>query len=115
MMMDLGATTIGVPVSRFCEDPDVMARGNVATWERLGQDIVFLGERGQAKTRMARLLVGLLDEEMPALAGCEISDEPYAPIYLESAILAADPSEALSDVAPRDGAPPADDDDDHDD
>src|SRR4029453_12314201 len=34
-----------------------------------GQDIVFLGERGQAKTRMARLLVGLLDAEMPALAG----------------------------------------------
>ena len=30
-----------------------------------GQDIVFLGERGQAKTRMARLLVELLDEEMP--------------------------------------------------
>ena len=30
-----------------------------------GQDIVFLGERGQAKTRIARLLVGLLDEEMP--------------------------------------------------
>lgn len=45
-----------------------------------GQDIVFLGERGQAKTRMARLLVGLLDEEMPALAGCEISDQPFAPI-----------------------------------
>jgi magnesium chelatase subunit I len=45
-----------------------------------GQDIVFLGERGQAKTRMARLLVGLLDEEMPALAGCEITDEPFAPI-----------------------------------
>ena len=45
-----------------------------------GQDIVFLGERGQAKTRMARLLVGLLDEKMPALAGCEISDDPFAPI-----------------------------------
>ena len=45
-----------------------------------GQDIVFLGERGQAKTRMARLLVNLLDEEMPALAGCEINDDPFAPI-----------------------------------
>src|SRR3981189_654878 len=45
-----------------------------------GQDIVFLGERGQPKPRRARLLVGLLDEEMPALAGCEISDEPFAPI-----------------------------------
>ena len=45
-----------------------------------GQDIVFLGERGQAKTRMARLLVGLLDEAAPALAGCEINDDPAAPI-----------------------------------
>jgi len=45
-----------------------------------GQDIVFLGERGQAKTRLARLLVGLLDEAVPALAGCEINDDPAAPI-----------------------------------
>ncbi len=33
-----------------------------------GQDMIFLGERGQAKTRIARLLVGLLDEEIPVLA-----------------------------------------------
>ena len=45
-----------------------------------GQDIVFLGERGQAKTRMARLLTELLDPEMPAMAGCEINDNPFAPI-----------------------------------
>src|SRR6266498_513922 len=45
-----------------------------------GQDIVFLGERGQAKTRMARLLVGLLDDEVPALGGCEINDDPLLPI-----------------------------------
>src|SRR5438552_12142725 len=45
-----------------------------------GQDIVFLGERGQAKTRMARLLVALLDEAVPALAGCEINDDPFHPI-----------------------------------
>jgi magnesium chelatase subunit I len=45
-----------------------------------GQDVIFLGERGQAKTRIARLLIGLLDEEMPALAGCEINDDPLAPI-----------------------------------
>jgi magnesium chelatase subunit I len=45
-----------------------------------GQDVVFLGERGQAKTRLARLLVGLLDEAVPALAGCEINDDPFAPI-----------------------------------
>jgi magnesium chelatase subunit I len=45
-----------------------------------GQDIVFLGERGQAKTRLARLLAGLLDDAVPALAGCEINDDPLAPI-----------------------------------
>jgi len=45
-----------------------------------GQDLVFLGERGQAKTRIARMLIGLLDEAMPALAGCEINDDPLAPI-----------------------------------
>src|ERR671934_742757 len=45
-----------------------------------GQDLVFLGERGQAKTRIARLLIGLLDEAIPALAGCEINDDPLAPI-----------------------------------
>src|SRR6058998_1358565 len=45
-----------------------------------GQDVIFLGERGQAKTRIARLLVGLLDEAIPALAGCEINDDPLAPI-----------------------------------
>src|SRR6059058_3503078 len=45
-----------------------------------GQDMIFLGERGQAKTRIARLLVGLLDEVVPVLAGCEINDDPFVPI-----------------------------------
>jgi magnesium chelatase subunit I len=45
-----------------------------------GQDIIFLGERGQAKTRMARSLVNLLDDEIPVIAGCEIYDNPFAPI-----------------------------------
>src|ERR687885_1514914 len=45
-----------------------------------GQDIVLLGERGQAKTRLARLLINLLDDEVPAIAGCEINDDPYQPI-----------------------------------
>src|SRR6266850_3961416 len=46
-----------------------------------GQDLIFLGERGQAKTRMARMLIGLLDDAIPALAGCEINDDPLAPIW----------------------------------
>jgi len=45
-----------------------------------GQDIIFLGERGQAKTRMARSLVNLLDEVIPVIAGCEINDNPFEPI-----------------------------------
>ncbi|CAN5829860.1 sigma 54-interacting transcriptional regulator [soil metagenome] len=47
-----------------------------------GQDIIFLGERGQAKTRMARNLVNLLDEWTPIVAGSEINDSPYDPVSL---------------------------------
>src|SRR5262249_52762547 len=68
-----------------------------------GQDIVFLGERGQAKTRMARLLVGLLDEDVPALAGCEINDAPLAPICAACRLGVAEKGEALPiDWVPRD-------------
>jgi len=45
-----------------------------------GHDIVFLGERGQAKTRIIRSLTDLLDEWMPIVAGSEINDDPYAPV-----------------------------------
>ena len=45
-----------------------------------GQDIIFLGERGQAKSRIIRSLVALLDEVTPILAGCEIPEDPFDPI-----------------------------------
>jgi magnesium chelatase subunit I len=45
-----------------------------------GQDIIFLGERGQAKSRVIRSLVSLLDDEVPVIAGCEINDNPFQPI-----------------------------------
>jgi len=45
-----------------------------------GQDIIFLGERGQAKSRLIRSLTALLDDAVPAIAGCEINDDPYDPI-----------------------------------
>jgi magnesium chelatase subunit I len=45
-----------------------------------GHDVIFLGERGQAKSRMMRALVSLLDEALPVMAGCEINDDPFAPI-----------------------------------
>ncbi len=45
-----------------------------------GHDVIFLGERGQAKTRMIRSLTALLDEWLPIVAGSEINDDPYNPI-----------------------------------
>ncbi|HSP04328.1 MAG TPA: sigma 54-interacting transcriptional regulator [Acidimicrobiales bacterium] len=45
-----------------------------------GHDVVFLGERGQAKTRMIRSLTRLLDEWMPVVKGSEIHDDPYHPV-----------------------------------
>jgi magnesium chelatase subunit I len=45
-----------------------------------GHDIIFLGERGQAKTRIVRSLTDLLDEWVPAVAGSEIRDDPTRPL-----------------------------------
>jgi magnesium chelatase subunit I len=45
-----------------------------------GHDIIFLGERGQAKTRIIRMLTDLLDEWLPVVAGSEILDDPYQPV-----------------------------------
>ena len=45
-----------------------------------GHDLVLLGERGQGKTRLLRSLTALLDEWIPVVDGCEINDEPTAPI-----------------------------------
>ena len=48
-----------------------------------GQDMIFLGERGQAKSRMMRLMVNLLDDKIPVIKGCEIHDNPLAPMCRE--------------------------------
>lgn len=53
----------------------VIERGILA-----GHDLILLGERGQAKTRLIRHLNELLDPEIPIVAGCEINDHPYRPI-----------------------------------
>ena len=45
-----------------------------------GHDVIFLGERGQAKARMIRSLTALLDEWLPVVAGSEINDDPFAPV-----------------------------------
>ncbi len=43
-------------------------------------NFILLGLRGQAKTRLIRMLTTLLDERLPYIAGCEIHDNPYSPI-----------------------------------
>ena len=48
-----------------------------------GQDIILLGERGQAKSRLIRHMVGLLDEAIPCIEGCELNDNPFDPICPE--------------------------------
>jgi magnesium chelatase subunit I len=63
-----------------------------------GHDVIFLGERGQAKTRMIRSLTGLLDEWMPIVAGSEINDDPYAPVSKHARDLVAE----LADDTPID-------------
>lgn len=55
-----------------------------------GHDLLFLGERGQAKSRMIRSLVGLLDEWIPIVEGSEIHDDPFAPVSAFARALVAD-------------------------
>src|SRR6188768_1627498 len=43
-------------------------------------DINLLGLRGQAKTRLARLMVNLLDEYIPVIEGSELNDDPFNPL-----------------------------------
>jgi len=47
-----------------------------------GHDMVFIGERGQAKSRLIRALTGLLDEEVPVVRGGELNDSPYTPVSI---------------------------------
>ncbi|HJL77382.1 MAG TPA: hypothetical protein QF417_08940, partial [Acidimicrobiales bacterium] len=55
-----------------------------------GHDVIFLGERGQAKTRLIRSLTGLLDEWMPIVAGSEINDDPWNPVSRHAIDLVAE-------------------------
>ncbi|HEX3621380.1 MAG TPA: sigma 54-interacting transcriptional regulator [Acidimicrobiales bacterium] len=58
-----------------------------------GHDTIFLGERGQAKTRIIRSLTELLDEWMPVVAGSEINDDPYEPVSRHARDLVRDHGE----------------------
>src|SRR5262250_376723 len=60
-----------------------------------GHHIVFLGERGQAKSRIIRALLGLLDDAIPAVRGCPLHDDPFRPICKACRERAAADGEAL--------------------
>jgi len=55
-----------------------------------GHDLILLGERGQAKTRLVRAMVNLLDDMVPVIDGCEINDHPYRPICARCRALVTD-------------------------
>jgi magnesium chelatase subunit I len=57
-------------------------------------DMLLLGLRGQAKTRMLRQLVGLLDEFLPVIAGSEINDHPFHPVSKYARDLVAEQGDA---------------------
>ncbi|MDA8018834.1 MAG: magnesium chelatase [Thermoanaerobaculia bacterium] len=61
-----------------------------------GHDLILLGLRGQAKTRLLRSLTDLLDPEIPVLAGSELNDDPIEPISVPGQKLVAE----LGDDAP---------------
>jgi magnesium chelatase subunit I len=58
------------------------------------QNFILLGLRGQAKSRILRALSGLLDAQTPYVAGCEIRDNPYAPLCRRCKLLIAAQEEA---------------------
>jgi magnesium chelatase subunit I len=59
-----------------------------------GHDVIMLGERGQAKTRIVRSLVSLLDEWLPVVAGSEIRDDPTNPVSRHARDLVAHQGDA---------------------
>src|SRR3954466_10440130 len=60
-----------------------------------GHDLVLLGERGQGKTRLMRTIGLLLDEWTPVVEGCEINDDPVAPVCARCRRLAAETGDDL--------------------
>ncbi|HKJ00274.1 MAG TPA: AAA family ATPase [bacterium] len=68
-----------------------------------GHDMIYLGERGQGKTRIIRALVRLLDEHIPVVKGSEVHDSPFTPISHYGKALIAEHGDAMEvEWVPRD-------------
>ena len=61
-----------------------------------GHDLILLGLRGQAKSRLLRALTQLLDDEIPVLEGCDLNDDPFDPVSVPGQKMVAE----LGDDAP---------------
>src|SRR6516225_124004 len=63
-------------------------------------NFILLGLRGQAKSRILRSLTALLDPELPYIAGCEIHDNPYAPLCSRCKHLLAEKGDGVAIAYP---------------
>ena len=69
----------GLPVVEGLVGFDDTVLPSLETALLAGHDVILLGERGQAKSRILRSLTSLLDEAVPIIAGSEVNDHPYHP------------------------------------
>jgi magnesium chelatase subunit I len=60
-----------------------------------GHNIILLGERGQGKSRLIRSMTDFLDDEIPAIEGCPVNDDPFNPICFECKQKLAEMGDAL--------------------
>lgn len=60
-----------------------------------GHSVILLGERGQGKSRLIRSMIDFLDDEIPAVAGCPVNDDPFKPICLDCKQQLAEMGDAL--------------------
>src|SRR4029077_15503954 len=60
-----------------------------------GHDLILLGERGQAKTRLVRAIVNFLDDSLPVIVAAKINDHPFRPICARCVALIADDGDAV--------------------
>ena len=79
----------GTPLSAGVKGFEASVMPQLETAVLAGHDVILLGERGQAKTRLIRSLVELLDEWLPIVAGSEVNDDPYAPVSAHAKALIA--------------------------
>jgi len=79
----IAGLTAGGPLFQDLKGYDDTVIPQVVNAILCGHNMIILGERGQGKSRLIRSLTGLLDEHIPAVAGCPVHDNPFAPVCAE--------------------------------